>query len=327
MGHGGLYYRKSLKPPQKSSKTHEFDQTANASPSSSQHDWEEGVNALELAPANAEQIVAEINEKLARIILWPFVASLTIAIALLAYDQSGLIAMASALAIGCALTYLAMSHDEVRRSVVILYDLELDARDAFEKFSQEFEKTAACKKAWNIRNTNSTSDWKRNAGAGNLVDRQSASLGFGSPSIIKTNIEPPCIKGGAQDIYFYPDLVLLVQGSKAGAISYTSLKLEWGATIFVETESVPTDSQIIGHTWRYVNKNGNPDRRFNNNYQIPEVRYPTMTLKSSSGLEKVLHLSSVSNTRELSKALDAQTETARRNIHRSEPEAVERIAT
>lgn len=309
VGRGGLYYRQSLKPPKPRTKSLQpVPVPAESVPPSTpnvSNEWEEGTDVLEMAPANAEQILSEINEKLSVISLWPFIAVGSIAMSLLAYNQLGIVAMAVILLCGSILSYLAVARDEVRKAVVILYDLETDAENTFERFSHEFEKIASCQKVWNIINTNSTSDWKRHAGAATLVSRQDAKLGFGNPSIIKTNVSPPCIEGGLQNLYFYPDLVLVIQGSKAGAISYASLKLSWGSTVFVEDEAVPSDGHIVGHTWRYVNKDGSPDRRFNSNYRIPQLRYPTMTLQSRSGLEKVLHLSSANNQLEFSEALES----------------------
>lgn len=47
----------------------------------------------------------------------------------------------------------------------------------------------------------------------------------------------------------------------------------------------------MGYRWRYINKDGSPDRRFNNNYQIPVVLYGELWLRSLSGLNMVLQTS------------------------------------
>ena len=36
-----------------------------------------------------------------------------------------------------------------------------------------------------------------------------------------------------------------------------------------------------GQTWRFVNKNGGPDRRFNNNIQLPIVLYGQLMVQSN----------------------------------------------
>jgi hypothetical protein len=53
------------------------------------------------------------------------------------------------------------------------------------------------------------------------------------------------------------------------------------------------DSVVIGHSWRYLNKNGTPDRRFNNNYQIPICRYSEYTFQSASGVNEKIATSKV----------------------------------
>ncbi|HUA82098.1 MAG TPA: hypothetical protein VL997_17095, partial [Dyella sp.] len=50
-------------------------------------------------------------------------------------------------------------------------------------------------------------------------------------------------------------------------------------------------AQIISHTWKHPNKDGGPDRRFNNNYQIPVCRYEALHLSSASGLNELVEFS------------------------------------
>jgi putative peptidoglycan binding protein len=44
-------------------------------------------------------------------------------------------------------------------------------------------------------------------------------------------------------------------------------------TFVVSDGTVPSDAQVVGNTWRYVNKNGQPDRRFSDNPSIPLAQY------------------------------------------------------
>jgi hypothetical protein len=94
-----------------------------------------------------------------------------------------------------------------------------------------------------------------------------------------------------QTLYFFPDRILVYQGSEVGAVSYAGLSLEVRQTRFVEEGDVPSDAQIVDHTWQYVNKNGGPDRRFSNNRQLPLVLYAYMTIRSGTGLNMLLQSS------------------------------------
>lgn len=96
-----------------------------------------------------------------------------------------------------------------------------------------------------------------------------------------------------QKLYFFPDRILIYQGAGVGAVPYSELSVQFKPVVLVEADSVPSDSEVIGQTWRYVNKNGGPDRRFANNPQIPILRYGELTLRSPSGLNFVLQCSNV----------------------------------
>jgi len=62
----------------------------------------------------------------------------------------------------------------------------------------------------------------------------------------------------------------------------------------VEEDAVPSDAKVVGSTWRYVNKNGTPDRRFNNNRQLPVVLYSQINISSTSGLNVAMESSDLS---------------------------------
>ena len=49
--------------------------------------------------------------------------------------------------------------------------------------------------------------------------------------------------------------------------------------------------KLLVTPWKYVNKNGGPDRRFNDNRQIPVCRYGEINLKSSDGINIYLECS------------------------------------
>ncbi len=108
---------------------------------------------------------------------------------------------------------------------------------------------------------------------------------------IKTNVSIPAILGGKQNVYFFPDVVLVIDGKQAGAIAYEQLTVFWDDTLFLESKSVPKDARIVGHSWQFVNKNGGPDRRFKNNHLVPQVLYQEMGLQSPGEFRKILQIS------------------------------------
>ncbi|MGE3781964.1 MAG: DUF4236 domain-containing protein, partial [Alphaproteobacteria bacterium] len=293
MGRGGLYYRASLNRPSRPA-TH--DPTPGGSPlpslaSSGLAQIETG-DILQMMPVQSADIVQEISDKVKRLRLWPWVLSGGIMFSGLVFAQPEAEAIGlAALVLTLCISLLFYFGDLRRKTVVIMYDLDDGIVKLLELFSQQFDEIASAKKIWNIDAAGRTTDWKRNAGASHLITRKPARFGYGVPSVIKTNIDPPCIIGGRQNVYFFPDIVLITEGNHVGAISYRQLKVIWDKTAFLEDEGVPADTTVIGHTWRYVNRNGQPDRRFNNNRQIPRVLYQEMGLTGTGGFQKLLHIS------------------------------------
>jgi hypothetical protein len=308
MGRGGLYYRASLGRPRHrvapaSQWSPPFSPAPDPSLAQGMVEVETG-NILDMVPSQGEAIVREINEKLNRLWLWPWVlaAGLT-GTAVLAAKPAGQPFAIALIVIAAALTALVALLDTQRKSIVVLYDLDEEIASAFKAFADEFDRAALASSIWNIDSAGRTFDWKRNAGAGRLISRKPARFGYGLPGIVKTNLETPSITGGRQNIYFLPDVALVTEGKTAGAVPYDDLNIYWNTTVFIEDERVPSDAQIVGYTWRFVNRDGGPDRRFNNNRQIPQVLYQQMGLQGANGFQKILHISRVTERREFDQAL------------------------
>jgi hypothetical protein len=194
--------------------------------------------------------------------------------------------------------------DAQRKVVSIFYDLDDDVVLRFKKFAQEFDNIAAADRIWNVDLGGLTDDWKHNAGATLIIKRKRASLVYSTPNVIKANIDIPSIIADLENIYFFPDVVLIIEGSRARAISYDKLLISWSDTRFVENERVPSDAQIVGQTWQYVNKKGGPDRRFGYNRQIPQVLYQQMVLRGPNEFVKIFHISHVADRSGFDIALD-----------------------
>jgi hypothetical protein len=103
-----------------------------------------------------------------------------------------------------------------------------------------------------------------------------------------TNVNIPYLKLTNLELYFLPERLLVKRGGTFAAVFYKNLKINRSITQFVEEEGVAADATIIGHTWKYVNRNGGPDRRFNNNRQIPLCAYSQYTLTSDTGVYEIL---------------------------------------
>src|SRR5205823_2099909 len=105
---------------------------------------------------------------------------------------------------------------------------------------------------------------------------------------VKTNVAIPFIPLGEKTLYFFPERVLVFAANGVGAVSYDHLSIVARTSRFIENEALPRDAQVIDHTWQYVNKGGGPDRRFNNNRQIPICLYEELCLSSPTGLNQLM---------------------------------------
>jgi hypothetical protein len=253
----------------------------------------ESGSVLGMAPASALELLDEIRTKRRRMRLWPFVLILGGGGLLLAARVTETFAwpLLVGLAAVAAATVWTWWRDVLRKTVVLIYDLDGPIVEAYQGLHNGFDWLAQCGAVWHLEAKGKTDDQKRHAGATHLVKRQAVRLIKGDPPWIKTNVEVPHLPVGRQTLYLLPDRMLVVEGGAVGAVEYAQLRVETGTSRFIEEERVPADAEVVGHTWRYVNKKGGPDRRFKDNPQVPEVLYGELGLSSASGLNEVLKTS------------------------------------
>jgi hypothetical protein len=266
-------------------------------------------NVLDMVPTTGSGIVEQINKKMALLSLWPWLLGSGLAtsayVASLPDGQPFAVAL---VIITLAASALFAYRDVQRKAVVVMYDLDNDTVETFKAFAEEFDKIGLAQRIRHIDTMDRTSDWKHNAGATRLITSRSVQLSYNPPKVVKTNISVPAIIGGRQNVYFFPDVVLVTEGNRTGAVSYKQLSLSWNTVKFIEEDGVPSDSEVIGYTWRFVNKKGGPDRRFNNNRQIPEVLYQEMNIEGPGNLRKVLQISKVADRSGFDNALNCLRE-------------------
>jgi hypothetical protein len=174
--------------------------------------------------------------------------------------------------------------DAENKIVTVMYELDKDMELAFEKMNNGFKEFGKTAKIWRIETQEATSDWKRNSGALNLVNRKGFQILNELPPFFDSNIIPYGFKIDNKQYYFFPDRILIYQGKDVGMAPYSEFKINTSITRFIEDGGVPRDAEVVGHNWKYVNRDGGPDRRFSNNRQIPVVLYSEIDLRTSSGI-------------------------------------------
>ena len=175
---------------------------------------------------------------------------------------------------------------------VLIYDLEGPALERYQAFVESFGAFFSSQRLWLYETRSLTNDWKRNAGATALMKRRAASALQEGPAAITTNLSIPCLVSGGEKIHFLPDMIVVRQGAQVAAYLYSDFGARVSSEIFIEEQTVPSDAKVVGHTWRFVRKDGGPDRRFNNNRQIPKCLYQTIDLTLAGAFARTLSKSS-----------------------------------
>ena len=171
------------------------------------------------------------------------------------------------------------------------YEIDEDQKPVVAQRMDPMLRVTTSKKVWRIVQSNKVINTKYSAGANNTVKRVLCKTSQKSPFPFKTNLPVASFKMGKENLIFFPDKLLIIQGRKIGALNYSDITASASTTRFIEDEAVPKDARVVGQTWKYVNKSGGPDMRFKNNKQIPICLYGKLHLQSLSGLNTVIMFS------------------------------------
>lgn len=292
MGRDGLYYRATIPSGSHSSplpgayRHEEYSDSLQTPPVMEKI---ESADAYRIVDSSSEALVNEMNQKRKMIRLWPISAVLLGAAILLSWPKF----LALLFVISTAAAYL---YDQLRKTTVILFDLDSEAESLYQELHAAFKNISNCSSIWHISAQGDITDWKKNAGASKAVNRKSISVGVSTPPYVKCNVVTPYIPVGKQTLYFFPDKVLVYEKGAVGAVSYKNLMIEYYHQRFIEEEGVPRDAKVVDRTWTFVNKKGGPDRRFKDNRELPIVLYEEVNLKSSTGLNERIQLSKLDVT-------------------------------
>lgn len=156
------------------------------------------------------------------------------------------------------------------------------------------EKATKCSAIWDIT-TKQGVDRRERSAATTAVERERISVSRRHTPWVNDADHPGCLFGNANGdpLIFYPGFLLVDGGEKNGPalVSYQDLSVTYDISPFLEEGSIPDDAVVVDKTWAKVNKNGSPDRRFKDNYQIPVVAYGTLELRTQAGLHEVYQFS------------------------------------
>ncbi|MET4324006.1 DUF4236 domain-containing protein [Bradyrhizobium sp. RT5a] len=184
-------------------------------------------------------------------------------------------------------------HGRETSTVSLEYELSAEQSARFEALTRTFHDLASCGRIWNVPLERQETDWKRNAGASKLIQRHQISLGRDKPPLVKSNLDFLKLPLGKETFYLTPDAILITAGKTVAGLAYEDVEFMFRSARFIEEETPPADATVVDQTWRYVNRKGGPDRRFNNNRELPICLYGEIDLRSSNGVNERIQCSRV----------------------------------
>ena len=261
----------------------------------------------------SHRLIAELNRRKSTIRVAPILGGMLgfLAFVLVSHDFQliGLIAVMLTVVTASR----AAQYDKKQRTTFLHYDLG----DGLARFA---EKQRICQlllrsdKVWRVQQP--ALDQKTQAGADSPWSRKEVAIGKRPPPCIETNVETWGIDAGSMKLYFLPDYLFVLRNGRYDAISYESLTAHVSVSPFIERSSLPTDASIAGYTWKHVRSDGEPDRRFYNNRQLPITMYGLLILDSAGGLNIWLQCSNQDAAKEAAEQVEdpkPQTPETQRN--------------
>lgn len=176
---------------------------------------------------------------------------------------------------------------------------------AFHRMNDEFAVLTKCDRIWDTVGQRNTNRVVERTTATRVVERKPVRFQLGRCELIESEWKVPHLENAnGGDIYFYPAFALyFVSSDNFALLEYKDIELEFSFSRFIEEETLPRDTAIIGQTWAKANKDGSPDKRFNGNYQIPIAQYGKISITSATGMNEEYMVSNAERAEAFSSAL------------------------
>jgi hypothetical protein len=198
---------------------------------------------------------------------------------------------------------------EQLRLTTIATEITVDREQAepYYRMRDTFSALSECQKVWNVLAEKAIDRIAERSSADTAITRTAVRFSLNTCDLMQWEQKVPHLPnrtGG--DMYIYPGFILYRASKQAFAlIDSRDVTLRFVSTQFTETDPVPPDSHIVGRTWAKCNKDGSPDRRFRDNYQIPVAHYGTLLFMSFDGLDVRYVCSNARSAEEFAKAWTA----------------------
>jgi hypothetical protein len=175
---------------------------------------------------------------------------------------------------------------EDKTKIAITFESSDTSQRAYAAMVRAFDMLKSSIKKWDITADKATDQFAERTLAARSVNRHPVTFDFSSTDLIQFAGRAMRFENvNGDDILLYPGVAVIPRADGAFAlIDLRELQISSEYRRFHEEEDVPRDSHLDGHTWAKTNKNGSPDRRFKDNYQIPICVYGNITFHSQTGV-------------------------------------------
>jgi hypothetical protein len=153
--------------------------------------------------------------------------------------------------------------------------------------------------------------WKGNSGSRYTVDRKNAVIKFKPGTNFQINREVVFVQLGASKYVIFPDCIVL-NGRTVHPLDHIEVFEEKSDYVLSGTK-VPNGSVVRGYTWDYVNKDGSPDLRYNDNNQHAIIDVNEVIIASRNRIIFSIVFSHVSASQSFAKALAKLSELNKAN--------------
>ena len=202
-----------------------------------------------------------------------------------------------------------MELDEQEELVRLGTQIEIpdSLKATFSRLTDAFVQLSRSNRIWDTVSHRAINQFAERTLAARAVERKPVQFRLGQCTVIQSDWQVPHLgNANGGDIYLFPLFIVYFAGEQSFALlEYKDVQFISGATRFHEEEGIPPDSQIVGKTWAKTNRDGSPDRRFKDNYEIPIAEYGKIVLQSSTGLNEEYLVSNVASCQAFAKEWSA----------------------
>ena len=178
-----------------------------------------------------------------------------------------------------------------------LSDVSEENKERYVAFCDAYKQLRNSKNSWIVVSEQSNSEYK--ASAKTLVNRKPFHFTTGCFDTLLIPYEVPRISISLQQsYYFYPHFVIVSNNSdEIDVLPINEVNIKYSCVRFQEEGIVPSDAQRVGTTYKYVNKDGEPDRRYSNNPIFSVLKYGEIEIEPFGKIFQVSNNEAAANLR------------------------------